>query len=100
MIAPDHILDTADGRPVINANGQWFIMRSWWRPGLPCLDINNVLCIPANTFEQWKSNIDNIEENLDAGDYDAIMSAAERAILRREIGRWRVQLNNIFNRRP
>ena len=62
--------------------------------------INNVLCIPANTFEQWKSNIDNIEENLDAGDYDAIMSAAERAILRREIGRWRVQLNNIFNRRP
>ena len=99
MAAPDAILQLAAGRPIINANGVWFIMKEWWRPGLPCLDINNNLNIPASTHEQRDENINNIAENMEAGDYDDIIPAEDRALINNELARWRNLSNNIANSR-
>ena len=82
------LISRADGRPIICAAGEYYIMKRWWVEGLPCLSEDGDLCIPAATQEQKVTNIYAIRDNLQNGTYDGIIPEEDLTVIKDQIARW------------
>ena len=88
LTVPGDVLQRAQGNPIICAGGHFYIMKNWWREGLPCLTVDNDLQVSVGSVEQKVTNLRNIQENLVGGVYEGVIPAEDQERIRVQVTLW------------
>ena len=76
------------------AAGSVYVMKPWWRPGLPALTADGELMVADEGKEGRRRNLVTIIDNLDDGFYDDIIPEDDRASIGRQARRWLAIIDN------
>ena len=88
VTVPEDVLEQANGRPIVCAAGEFYIMKDWYRPGLPALRDDGELMVANEVFVERQNNLITILANIDSGSYNGIIPDVDLNTIQQQATHW------------
>ena len=87
-VPQDTLADASDGTPVVLAAGVYYVMRTWWRPGLPPLQQNGELVVADNGREARLAQLRLIVAEINRGSWNEEIPAEDLVTIKNQATHW------------